>query len=194
MKINKTLPEGYEKTCSLDFMNDKKLKLGVNTFAGAFSCLGTIAVLFIAGITNVFDYSGGIFRGAVLPILIIAGVCIVYFALNEVFRLIVLKALGAGNAKMGLNSLYVYTSDKGEYMDRGALTAVNCIPFIIWTVIIVLLLLLLPARFKWTAGIAAVAHIVNNCSGYFILLKAKKQPASVLIEDGGTEIGFFNRG
>lgn len=117
------LPDGYEKTLTLDLQKDTKLALVVNGLA-----VGIAAVMFAAGFLLMPTFT----ISASLPALAAFLVCtVLYMVLHELVHGACMKLFGAKKVRFGFTGMYAFAGSS-EYFKKVAYIVVALAPLVVW--------------------------------------------------------------
>ena len=157
------LPDGYEKTLTLDLQKDTKLALVVNGLA-----VGIAAVMLAAGFLLMPVFT--IF--ASLPVLAAFLVCtVLYMVLHELVH-------GAGSS---------------EYFKKVAYIVVALAPLVVWGAVFLALNLALGAKHFWFIYLLQLVNVSGAAGDLYVSFRFLRMPKDILVQDTGVSMTVFTR-
>ncbi len=185
------LPEGYQPLLEVDLQKNKKLALGLNLGAAAVGILMAVIAAFIVPISALFDLSNGL-----LPYVIRFGALLVgmiaYIILHELVHGIVMKYFGAKKIRYGFTGMYAFAGCD-YYFDKFSYIAVALAPVVLWGAVLLVLNLLVPARWFWVVYIIQIINISGAAGDAYVTAKFSRLPADILVFDRGTGMTVYSK-
>lgn len=178
------LPDGYEKTLTLDLQKDTKLALVVNGLA-----VGIAAVMFAAGflLMPVFTIS------ASLPALAAFLVCtVLYMVLHELVHGACMKLFGAQKVRFGFTGLYAFAGSS-EYFKKVAYIVVALAPLVVWGAVFLALNLAMGAKYFWFIYLLQLVNVSGAAGDLYVSFRFLRMPKDILVQDTGVSMTVFKR-
>ncbi len=191
MRPVKSLPEGYEKTLTVDMNKDKKLAFGINLAAIVLGALTVLLALPFKSLSMLFDISGGTAILFLRFALIIAGTVVYIFA-HEFIHGYFIRLFTGAPATYGYNGLYAFAGSKW-YFDKKSYMIVALAPIIIWGLVLSVVCVIVPRDFFWSAYFIQTLNISGAAGDLYITYKMLKLPPNILIRDSGTVMEIYSR-
>ncbi len=193
MKAVQELPNGYVPYDHINLQQDKKAAMKVNLPAvlalAAMLLLGNFAFVPVSVILNSsMSLSGVLIRLAVMLLGYFA-----YIVLHELTHAAVMKLFGAEKIRFGLTPLYAFAGSERDYFGKGAYRAIALAPLVVWTLLLTVPLLFLPADWFWTVYFIQCGNIAGCAGDIYVTLRMLKAPSDVLIMDTGVEMFVYSR-
>ncbi len=185
------LPEGYQPLLEVDLQKNKKLALGLNLGAAAVGILMAVIAAFIVPISALFDLSKGLLPYAIRFGALLVGM-IAYIILHELVHGIVMKYFGAKKIRYGFTGMYAFAGCDC-YFDKVSYIAVALAPVVLWGAVLLVLNLLVPARWFWVVYIIQIINISGAAGDAYVTAKFSRLPADILVFDRGTGMTVYSK-
>lgn len=204
MKAVKTLPSTYEPRGTLDFSQSKAALIVVNVIGlvlmGLFIWLGVWflglafpgvdVILALWSVTGGATGLGGRVIIIVLALVVALGVGVLHELVHGLFFWIFTRERPAFGAK----SLYFYAGAPGWYLPRSQHVIVGLSPFVVVTVVgLVVTLLVSPAVAAWLL-LAIVANAGGAAGDLMAVIWLLRQPRETFIRDTGLALTIYQPG
>lgn len=178
------LPDGYEKTLTLDLQKDTKLALVVNGLA-----VGIAAVMLAAGFLLMPAFT--IF--ASLPALAAFFACtVLYMVLHELVHGACMKLFGAKKVRFGFTGLYAFAGGS-EYFKKGAYIVVALAPLVVWGAVFLALNLAMGEKYFWFIYLLQMVNVSGAAGDLYVAFRFLRMPKDILVQDTGVSMTVFNR-
>lgn len=185
------LPEGYQPLLEVDLQKNKKLALGLNLGAAAVGILMAVVAAFIVPISALFDLSKGLLPYAIRFGALLVGM-IAYIILHELVHGIVMKYFGAKKIRYGFTGMYAFAGCD-YYFDKVSYIAVALAPVVLWGAVLLVLNLLVPARWFWVVYMIQIINISGAAGDAYVTAKFSRLPADILVFDHGTGMTVYSK-
>lgn len=185
------LPEGYQPLLEVDLQKNKKLALGLNLGAAAVGILMAVVAAFIVPISALFDLSKGLLPYAIRFGALLVGM-IAYIILHELVHGIVMKYFGAKKIRYGFTGMYAFAGCD-YYFDKFSYIAVALAPVVLWGAVLLVLNLLVPARWFWVVYMIQIINISGAAGDAYVTAKFSRLPADILVFDRGTGMTVYSK-
>ena len=188
MNCIQKLPENYEEALHVDLQKDKKTALKVNGLA-----LLIYTMLFIpAFLIRPLDLMNGVELD-----LVVTGVTIVaffvYIVLHELTHGVVMKHYGGKEVNFGFTGIYAYAGSSKVYFSRNSYIVITLAPFVLWTVVFTILLLLFHKTLYWPLIFMQITHISGCAGDLYVYHLVRKLPDTLYVKDTGVEMTAYDR-
>lgn len=188
MNCIQKLPANYEEVLHVDLQKDKKTALKVNGLA-----MLIYAVLFVpAFLIRPLDLLSGIELDLVVTGLTIVSF-FVYIILHELTHGVVMRHYGGKNVKFGFTGIYAYAGSTEVYFSRDSYIVITLAPFVLWTIIFTILLLLFHQTLYWPLVFLQITHISGCAGDLYVYHLVRKYPATLYVRDTGVEMAGYDR-
>jgi len=195
---NNTLPKQYEKAFHIDLLNDKHEAIKVNLiaflillpFIGIYFYLYHQQIITLDLQTN--QTGELIFQ---ISLLIVSSwlLYVLYIFIHEGIHAIMFKLFSNDKVKFGFHGLYASASMPHSYFKKYQYLMVALAPFVIMTIIFLILLTLTQNQVFLVIYILFAFHI-SGCTGdIYISLKLLKFSKDTYINDYGVGMTFYTK-
>lgn len=177
------LPDKYQLKREIDFKGDKKLTLIIN--------LSSCIILVLMFLTALFFIPLAIeLHSVILHFIMLFGSMIVYIALHEVIRILLIKYFVKEKLKFGLAMSHGYTGCEKGFFDKKSYVIMAMLPIVFPGIILGISNLLFPEWFWFIYFI----QMLNISGAVFDLYRGAiilKMSDDVLINDTGVKIKLY---
>ena len=186
-----TLPQGYSLYDRIDLQTDKQTLFKVNTWAVvglvAMVLLGHFAFVPITSVA-MLDFVPMMLRLAVMFVGYIA-----YIVLHELTHAAAMKLFKASDIRFGFTGLYAYAGSERDYFGKAPYRVIALAPLFVWTLLLTVPLILLPADWFWTVYFIQCGNIAGCVGDIYVTVRLWKAPGDILVRDTGVEMFVYSR-
>lgn len=180
------LPEGYAESFKIDLQADKKLALIVNGLGFIIMAVCLVVGCFVVSpIVFVEDF------GAITWIALLAAI-VAYMVLHELVHGITMKYFGSKKVKYGFTGLYAFAGSE-DYYAKVPYIIIALAPIVVWGVVLLVLCLLVPAKWFWFVYFIQVVNISGAAGDLYVSWRFSKLPADILVRDTGIAMTVYTR-
>lgn len=191
MKAIQSLPDGYKEIFSVDLQKNKKIALGINSFAALIMIAMAVPMHFYVPITTVFDMESGlgayIARFAVLMVL-----TALYLILHELVHGITMKLCGTKKVKYGFTGLYAFAGSD-DYYDKPSYITIALAPVVVWGIVLVIANALVPRDWFWVVYFIQIFNISGAAGDLYVTAKFSRMPKDILVKDAGVGMTVYSK-
>lgn len=183
-------PERFKNESVIDIKSDKKLKLYISAATiAAVLVLAVIGNLFVP-VTRLYD-TGGFWMLALRFALILIGI-LIYYWLHEYIHLYIENRMTGIKAGIKREKLFAY-SESRSYFSLDTYIKYCFAPVVVLGVILLLLMLILPAKYFWQVYIIQIINIAGAMGDAFVVIRLKREKQELVIKDNGTSVSYWTK-
>lgn len=192
MHALQALPEGYRAFETVNLQTDKKTAALVNGAA-----LGVSVVLAVIGhgfvpIRSFFSMEQGLGVYFLRLFVMLFGM-IAYMVLHELTHAAAMKAYGAGALRFGYTGLYAYAGSEGDYFDKRSYRVIALAPLVVWTLLLTIPLILVPASWFWVVYLIQISNIAGAAGDLYVTFRFAPLPEDILVRDTGLDMTVYQK-
>lgn len=190
MKALNQLPVGYKEILSINLQKDKKLALLINLISLAVMVLMAVIMHFHIPITEMYDFSDGIFIYWLRIASIVFGM-VIYMFLHEAVHGIAMKICGTKKVKYGFTGMYAFAGSD-DYYDKKSYIVIALAPIVVWGIILGIINCLVPESWFWVIYFIQIFNISGAAGDLYVTAKFSKLPKDILVHDCGVGMTVYS--
>lgn len=188
------LPAGYKVAKVVDAKEDKKFILLMNLAAIIIMIISAVGLYFVKGIKFLDDLDNlEALNQLTLFLFIFLIVYLIYIICHELVHGIAYKVLTKQKLTFGFTATVAFCGVPNIYTSRKTSLIALLSPFIVFTIIFGVLIILLPSNMYGLLAILLFSGHLGGCSGdlYCTYLLLFKLPKNTIINDTGPKQTFY---
>ncbi|MGI6175555.1 MAG: DUF3267 domain-containing protein [Christensenellales bacterium] len=184
-----SLPQNYEAIRTIDMQKDKRLAIAISMFS-----LVLWAVMMLLGFflhpkeTVTLTFTGA---SLLLRLAIVLAGSVLYICLHELIHGVFIKHYSGEKPQYGFKGFYAYAGSDKAYFDRKSYIVIALAPVILLGLLLLVLNLLLPARWFWMVYWIQALNISGAAGDLYVTRLIMHMPRNVLVQDTGVSMTFY---